>query len=143
AGASVRAEDVAILGYRDREESRTYGMRQPDTVAGLVHRSNEDLRLDGPATTGKRVAADLGARTPGFLLHLDVGVLDEAELPATDYLMPEGLTWDELAALIGPLAAHPSLVGASLGCYNPEKDPGERYGRRLVELWRDAVRLRS
>jgi len=137
-GASVRAEDVAILGYRDLEESQTYGMRHPDTVPGLVHRSNEAVRADGASTTGERVAADLAARSTRFWLHLDVDVLDEAVFPATDYLMPGGLTWDELAALIGPLASHPRLVGASIGCYNPEKDPGEDCGRRLVELWRDA-----
>jgi arginase len=137
-GPSVLGDDVALLGYRDLEESLTGGMRHPDAVAGLVHRSNEEVRSDGPATIGERVAAVLATRSPRFWLHLDVDVLDEAAFPATDYLMPDGLTWDELAALIGPLASHPSLAGASLGCYNPEKDPGERCGRRLVELWRTA-----
>jgi hypothetical protein len=35
----------------------------------------------------------LGARDP-----------DEAAMPATDYLMPDGLEWDELAELLAPLA---------------------------------------
>jgi arginase len=142
-GRSVRGEDAAILGYRDLEESKTYGMRQPDSVAGLVHRANTDLRADGPAATGTKISGDLAGRTSGYWLHLDVDVLDEAVFPATDYLMPDGLTWEELAALIGPLASHPSLVGASIGCYNPEKDPGERCGRRLVDLWRDALGSRD
>jgi arginase len=139
-GASVRGDDVAILGYRDLEESRGDGMRQPDTVSGLVHRSNDDVRQDGAASTGARVAAGLAASAGSFWLHLDVDVLDEAVFPATDYLMPNGLSWDELGDLLGPLAGHSSLIGASLGCYNPEKDPGERCGRRLVDLWRNAVR---
>ncbi len=137
-GASIRAEDVAILGYRDLEESQAYGMRHPDTVAGLTHRSNETIRADGARSTGEETAGALAASAGSFWLHLDVDVLDEAVFPATDYLMPNGLTWDELTDLIGPLAPHPSLAGASVGCYNPEKDPGERCGRRLVELWRDA-----
>jgi arginase len=137
-GASVRPDDAAILGYRDLEESKTYGMRQPDGIAGLTHRSNEAVRARGARATGEEIAAALTESAGSFWLHLDVDVLDEVVFPATDYLMPDGLTWDELAALIWPLASHPALAGASLGCYNPEKDPGERCGKRLVDLWRDA-----
>jgi arginase len=54
-------------------------------------------------------------------------VLDERAMPATDYLMPDGLLWDELAALLRPLGASPGLAGLSLGCLNPEKDPGGAY----------------
>lgn len=139
-GASVRPDEVAILGYRDLEESLADGMRHPDGVPGLVHRSNEAVRKDGPRSTGESVAAMLDAATGRFWLHLDVDVLDEDVFPATDYLMPNGLGWDELGELIRPLASHTSLIGASLGCYNPEKDDGERCGRRLVDLWGDAVR---
>jgi len=139
-GASVRPDDVAILGYRDLEESLADGMRHPDGVGGLTHRSNEAVRERGPSATGAEVAGALVSSAGSFWLHLDVDVLDEAVFPATDYLMPDGLTWDELQALIGPLASHPELIGASIGCYNPEKDPGDRCGRRLVDLWRDAVR---
>jgi hypothetical protein len=31
------------------------------------------------------------------------------------------------------LAASEELIGMSLACYNPEKDLGLEYGRRLVE----------
>lgn len=137
-GASVQGDDVALLGYRDLVESQTYAMRHPDSVSGLVHRSNEGVRRDGPKETGRRIASDLADSAGRFWVHLDVDVLDEVVFPATDYLMPNGLAWEELAELLGPLASHPKLAGASLGCYNPEKDPGDACGRRLVELWRDA-----
>jgi len=137
-GASVHGDDVALLGYRDLVESQTYAMRHPDSVSGLVHRSNEGVRRDGPKATGRRIASDLADSAGRFWVHLDVDVLDEVVFPATDYLMPNGLAWEELAELLGPLASHPKLAGASLGCYNPEKDPGDACGRRLIELWRDA-----
>ena len=60
-------------------------------------------------------------------------------MPATDYLMPDGLEWDELAALMGPLGAAPGLVGLSLGCVNPDKDPGGRYAERTCELLAGAL----
>ena len=43
------------------------------------------------------------------------------------------MSWDELAAALGPLASSPALTGASLACYNPEKDPGRSCGRALVD----------
>jgi len=137
-GASVHADDVAILGYRDLEESLADGMRDPHGIRGLTHRSNRAIRAAGLRSTGSGVAGSLAARGP-FWLHLDVDVLDDVVFPATDYLMPDGLTWNELADLIGPLASDPSLAGASVGCYNPEKDPDDRCGAQLVALWRDAL----
>jgi arginase len=138
-GASVRGADVAIVGHRDLEESLADGMRHPNSVPDLMHRSNEAVRESGPRSTGEAAAASLERSAGRFWLHLDVDILDQDVFPATDYLMPNGLTWDELRDLIRPLASHPSLIGASVGCYNPEKDEGDRCGRRLVDLWRDAL----
>ena len=57
-------------------------------------------------------------------MHLDLDVLDEKEFPATDYLMPGGLEMTHLADLLRPLGQDASLIGVSIGCYNPQKDPG-------------------
>jgi arginase len=61
-------------------------------------------------------------------------VLDESVMPATDYLMPGGLDWDELTELLRPLGAGTKLVGASVACVNPEKDPDGTLVRRTAEL---------
>ena len=56
-------------------------------------------------------------------------------MPATDYLMPGGLEWDELAALLGAarrLARRSPAL--SLGCVNPEKDPDGTYVERTCAL---------
>jgi arginase len=110
-------------------------MRQPQELdhPPLLYGAAE-LREQGLAAA----ASELAERLDGapFWLHLDVDVLDEAVFPATDYLQPGGLDWDELAALLGPLSASTNLVGASLACYNPDKDPGLVQGRRLVEALR-------
>ena len=60
-------------------------------------------------------------------------------MPATDYLMPEGLEWDELAALLAPLGASPGLAGLSLGCLNPDKDPGGPFTERTCALLAGAL----
>lgn len=132
-GAAAIPERTALVGFRDRAESIADGMRQPeDLVRPPLLYGAEELCERGVAAAGAELAKRLGAAGP-FWLHLDVDVLDEAAFPATDYLQPNGLDWDELTALLAPLAASEELIGASLACYNPEKDPGLECGRRLVE----------
>ncbi|HEX2392355.1 MAG TPA: arginase family protein [Solirubrobacterales bacterium] len=131
-GASVSGERTALVGYRDREESIADGMRQPEALRPVpILRPVEELRRRGPAAVGSELAERLGDGGP-LWLHLDVDVLDQAVFPATDYLMPGGLDWDEARAVLAPLLAAPALVGVSIGCYNPDKDPGGRCGRSLV-----------
>jgi arginase len=131
-GASLAPRDAALVGYRDREESQSYGMLQPEELPGLTHFSVDEVRGEGSEAVVDRVSAALGPELP-LWLHFDVDVLDQEVFPATDYLMPGGMTWEELLPLMTPLLSAPSLVGASLGCYNPDKDPGRACGRALVD----------
>ncbi len=137
-GASLEVADTAIVGYRDKEESLEHGMLQPEQLGSeLTHLSVEEVRAEGPRAVGERIAASLSAEAP-FWLHLDVDVLDQDTFGATDYLMPSGMSWEELGDALGPLASAPALAGASLACYNPEKDPGRRCGQALVDSLREA-----
>ena len=128
-GPSLTPADATLAGFRDEEE---YEIVQPERLApDLVLMPLSQMRAQGFAAAGEQIAA-LQAGKP-FWLHFDVDVLDEQVFPATDYLMPNGMTWDELRDVLGPLFASPSLVGMSLACYNPEKDPELASGRALVE----------
>ena len=137
-GASVAPADVAILGFRDLAESLADGMLDPAGVPGLRLEDVDAVR-GAPADVGRDVAATLTAGPGGFWFHLDVDVLDELVFPATDYLFAGGLTWEELQPMLGPLLSSPGLLGASVGCYNPEKDTGRRSGRELVASLRLAT----
>jgi arginase len=131
-GASLAPADAALVGHRDQEESRAYGMTQPGELGeDVVSLSVDDVRGEGPAAVGGRVAEALGAKP--MWLHFDVDVLDQEVFPATDYLLPNGMSWEELMPMMAPLASSESLVGFSLGCYNPEKDPERACGRALVD----------
>lgn len=137
-GASVTPERTALVGFRDQAESLDYGMRQPESLDPRpILRPVEELRAGGPGPVVAALASALGERAP-FWLHLDVDVLDEAVFPATDYLMPGGLSWDELDEVLAPLLASPRLIGASLGCYNPDKDAERACGRALVRALAEA-----
>lgn len=133
-GASVAPGRTALLGYRDAAESREYGMAQPSEVGPeLACLPIEHVRERGPVDAAETAVRSLGAGTP-FWLHLDVDVLDQAAFPATDYLLPDGMTWDELRTTLPTLFRAPDLIGASIACYNPEKDPDRACGRRLVSV---------
>jgi arginase len=134
-GPGTSADRVALLGYRDQEESREDGMVQPETLEPPpLLASGPDLRAAGHAGAATRIAATLAERGP-FWLHFDVDVLDPACFPATDYLLGGGMDWDELRATISPFLESEALAGVSLGCYNPEKDPSRACGDALVELF--------
>lgn len=131
-GPSTAPQHTALLGYRDERESIADGMRQPRTLSPApILRPLEQVRAAGPEAVAAELVGRLQSVVP-FWLHLDVDVLDQDVFPATDYLMPGGASWDEVAALLGPLLSSPALVGASVACYNPEKDPGQACGRALV-----------
>jgi arginase len=138
-GASVAPGRTALLGYRDAAESREYGMAQPSEVAPeLTCLPIERVRELDPATAAGTALRALGPDAP-FWLHLDVDVLDERAFPATDYPMPGGMSWEELRATLPPLLGAPSLIGASVACYNPEKDPGRACGRALLATLDDCL----
>ena len=138
-GVSLRPGDTALVGYRDEEESRTYGMTQPEELGSeITYLSVDGVRAEGPAAVGTRVADEFASKP--MWIHFDVDVLDQDVFPATDYLMPNGMSWDELMPALAPLAASQSLVGFSLGCYNPDKDPDRACGRALVETLGNALR---
>jgi arginase len=132
-GASVCAERTALVGFRDRAESLEYGMRQPERIEPAPKAlSLEDLRGGDPGKAAGALAARL-AKQGGFWLHFDVDVLAPEVFPATDYLLPGGMDWAEARAVLTPLLASPALIGASLGCYNPDKDPEQACGEALVD----------
>ena len=135
AGSVADPDRVWLLGPRDLEEALGYGHPHPDDIAGLTFTDADTIRASGPGAVGRATADAAGP----CWVHLDVDVLDEAAFPATDYLMPGGLQLAELGELLRPLLASPSLAGISIGCYNPDKDPGGANGDALTRLFRDAL----
>ena len=134
-GPSTLVGDIVPIGYRDPDELSTLAVLRPELGQGFRCVSKDEVQGEGPSAVGERVGGELTAGPGRFWLHLDVDILGEEVFPATDYLMPDGLDMDELVALMRPFAASPSLIGISLGCYNPEKDPGDVCGRALVEAF--------
>jgi arginase len=127
----VRSGDALVVGCRDPEEASDLG-DLPDRLGIVVH--DAAAVAADPAAAGRAAVEHFAAAGIGYWLHLDVDVLSEAVFPATDYLMPGGLDLGQLAAVLAPMGADPNLVGFSVGCYNPSKDPDGSCGDALVDL---------
>lgn len=127
------ARAIAILGYHDPDELEDLaGQLAIHRAAGLFDADVAAIRRDGPAATATAALDHVRRASDRVWMHIDLDVLDQAVFPATDYLMSGGLDWDELVELLRPVATDPGLVGWSISCYNPEKDPGGTDGRAIV-----------
>ena len=131
----MSSQDLVLLGARDQTEVADIG-DLPERL-GLTVYGPDAIKAAAPGV-GRAARNRLSALGP-YWLHLDVDVLDETAFPATDYLMPGGIDLDQLADVLRPFGGDPLLVGASIGCYNPEKDPGERCGIALTDVLADAL----
>lgn len=129
----VAPDRMAFVGARDREELDLIAPLPAGLGLGRIE-YRDALRHADLAHTGQSIADELGAGDRRFWLHLDVDVLDRDAFPATDYLMPDGLSRPELKALIAPIAGSPDLIGINVTCFNPEKDRDKSCGRALADL---------
>jgi arginase len=133
-GAGVRAADAYLVGSRDLADVVDEGVASADSY-GIAFIPLDDARKAGPREVASEVARSLREGPGSYWLHLDVDVLDSDLFPATDYLQPDGLSFEELGSLLHPFVRD-GLVGFSLACFNPDKDEDGRAGERLAALLR-------
>jgi arginase len=69
----------------------------------------------------------------GVWIHLDADVLDDALMPAVDYRMPDGLSWDELAAVLRAFVSSGRAVGINVTIFNPKLDCDGSIARAFIE----------
>jgi arginase len=130
----LRDEDVVVFGFRDAEHAAAEGSRP---LAPTIHAIDLPSVRDRGAERAARDALAHLERTggpAGFWIHLDVDVLDDAIMPAVDYHLPEGLTWEELIAVLRTAVASDHATGLDLTIFNPTLDPDGRVARSLVDV---------
>jgi arginase len=121
---------TAILGHRPHELDE-------DVAAERARVPDEVLQLDTLSIreAGPEMAAALALERAGDdpWLHIDLDVLDAEALPAVSYPLAEGLEWEELEALLGPLVTA-GVCGVSVADLNCDKDPDGAYAKRVADL---------
>jgi arginase len=135
----VRAEDVALVGYRVMDDNDHFGDEHVRSTAITVADFPE-IRAHGTARVVEKALATVARpELDGFWVHLDVDVLDDALMPAVDYRHPGGISWPEAAEILGGLLAAAGARGLDVTIFNPRLDPDGTIALRLSDLIASAV----
>ncbi len=129
----MRAEDAVAFAFRDHEDQAEFGSQPlPPEMRTYDLHAVRRMGVEDAA----RAAVDHLARAEldGFFIHLDADCLDDAIMPAVDFRVPGGLSWDELEAVLRIVLASGKAVGLEVAIYNPRLDEDGSAGRGLADV---------
>lgn len=132
-GPLVGPEDVVAFAYRDHRDQQEYGSQPlPEALKALDLPAVRAIGIEAAA----REAVDhlTRAELDGFFIHLDVDCLDDAIMPAVDFRVPGGLSWDELSMALRLALRSGKAIGLGVTIYNPRLDENGGAGRGLVDV---------
>jgi len=104
----VETSRVLLAGIRE-----SVAREHPDTAMW----SAGDLQLVDPGASGRDVAG-----WPSVYLHLDLGVLDPAIMPAAARPIEGGLTTEALVTAVDSVVAHAPVVAVGVTGFSPGHD---------------------
>lgn len=135
----VRDEDIVLFGYRDVEQSATYGSQ--DVRDTNIHAF--DLLKIKKLKVGDAVSLAtkslLKNRLEGFWIHLDADVLDDTIMPAVDYRLEDGLSYSDLTEVLNVLIATKRAIGMTITIFNPRLDPAGSIAKEFVSTIVDGL----
>ena len=118
----VRDEDVVAFGRRDAKDAAVHGsQRIEETAIRVVDLAEVRKRGANDAVTGT-IKGLSKAEVVGFWVHLDADVLDDTIMPAVDYRMPGGVSWQELITILRVAIASERAIGLNITIFNPKLD---------------------
>lgn len=129
----VRPEDAVAFAYRDHKDQEEYGSQPlPEELKVLDLPAVRAMGIEAAA----REAVDhlTRAELDGFFIHLDADCIDDVIMPAVDFRVPSGLSWDELTAALRLALASGKAVGLEITIYNPRLDEDGIAGRGLADV---------
>lgn len=146
---------ATIIGKGSPELVRFWGepqiVREPDTVLFGVDRLDDpekeflarspvrhnlapEIRAKGAISTAQHALEQLHADSREFVVHLDVDVIAQQELPAVNVPGSGGLSVAEVQSSLSEFAKHKNLLGLDIAQYNPDKDPNSSGAKKLIDL---------
>ena len=134
----VRPEDVVAFAFRDHQDQAEYGSQPlPPELLAYDLPAVRRLGIENAA----RAALDHLVRSEleGFFVHLDADCLDDALMPAVDFRVPGGLTWEELGTALRIILASGKAVGLEVAIYNPHLDDDGSAVRGLADVLATAL----
>jgi arginase len=132
----VREPDVTIFGLvRVDPPEVDFLTRSP-----LRHIYAADIQLKGAGASAAETLQHAGARE--FVLHLDLDVIAQEDLPSVNLPDSGGLRLDDVRAALTEFARHKNLLGLDVAQYNPDKDPDGSGAKKIIDLLVEALSAR-
>lgn len=130
----ILEQDIVVFGYRDWEQSASYGCENIKKVTKMHALDLLDIRKMGLKNATNLAIDRLLSKNElsGFWIHLDADVLDDSIMPAVDYRIPGGITYSELTDLLKLLFATNLAIGMSITIFNPLLDKDGTIVRNFV-----------
>jgi arginase len=130
AGPPLRPAQVTVIGASTASQS---------DQAGLRSLSLADVRRLGPREAARQALRAIPP-SAAVLLHLDVDVVQQQDLPAAYFPHPEGLSWPEARELLGALLSDPRIRIVELSEYASLRDLDQGSVGKLVDLLAEGLR---
>lgn len=123
-GPYFEQENVFCVGNREYDENYV----RPIIESNIEYYDLKVLRSHGlKGTTDKFLSMVENRQLDGFLIHLDVDVLNDTIMPAVDSREKDGLSYSELLELLRPLLSSKRAVGIEITILDPNLDPDGKY----------------
>jgi arginase len=131
-GPLVKGEDAFVFAYRDAEEQQQYGSQPlPPSIKSF---DLETVRRMGVEAAAREAVAHVTRdNLDGFFIHVDADSLSYDIMPAVEYRLDDGLTWDELNKVLQIAMGSGCAVGIEVTVYNPELDNTGAAGKGLAD----------
>jgi len=154
---------AAIVGKGSPELVRFWGepplVREPDTlIYGLVrvdppeqefltrspmrHVYAVDIQAKGAQKAAQEALGHLHTGTREFMLHVDLDVIAQEELPAVNVPDSGGLSFAEVQNSLSEFVKQKSLLALDIAQYNPDKDTDGSAARKVVDLLTEGLAAR-
>ncbi|MDA4124445.1 MAG: arginase family protein [Thaumarchaeota archaeon] len=98
----------------------------------------QQVRTTGARDVAEEAARHLANRSDWIICHLDVDVIDPSIVPAVSYPTPNGLTPDEVVAIISALDKTEKLKVIEIAAYNASLDRDRSSAHAVVDLMKRA-----
>jgi arginase len=134
----VREPDITLFGIERLDPPEQDLLNK----SPLRHVLASAIRSKGATAAAKDALTHLHADSREFILHLDLDVVAQEELPAVNVPGSGGLRFDEVRAALTEFLSHKNLLGLDVAQYNPDKDPDGAAARKVVDLLVEALTAR-
>ena len=123
-------ESIVLFGTRDLDDPEKAALHNSKVT---VISANE-IRETGGSQAMRKAIQTLKPHVDTIYVHMDVDVLDPAEMSAQILPVPNGISLVECGSALETAASSGMLCGAAFMVFNARKDPNQSEARKIIGI---------